>query len=143
MTQLELLEKRLHRHIRSKLVLRISEKDQEVSVPDWTVVTSRNLSTNAVIFNYKRPLFAGMRLDVRIHFPEKTIRCEAYVVRSRPGSIEPLVQIVAKLTDLLKKYIADGRSTPGAKQANHEEVPLHPKVAAAAKKQAGKAMKAK
>ncbi len=101
MTQLEFLEKRLHRHIRSKLVLTVSEKDQEVSsAPDWTVVTSRNLSTNAVLFNYKRPLFAGTRLDVRIHFPEKTIRCEAYVVRSRPGSVEPLAQIAAKLTDL-------------------------------------------
>ncbi len=45
---------------------------------------------------------------------------------------------VTRLTDLLKKYISDGRSTPGAKQANDEDVPLHPKVAAA-KKQAGKA----
>lgn len=100
MTQLELLEKRLHRHIRSKLVLRISEKDHSVFTPSWTVVTSRNLSSSAVLFNYDRPLFAGTRLDVYIHFPEKTIRCEAYVVRSRPGLVEPLVQIAAKLTDL-------------------------------------------
>jgi arylsulfatase A len=51
-------------------------------------------------------------------------------------------EIVTKLTDLLKKYIADGRSTPGTKQANDEEVPLYPKTAAA-KKQAGKAGKTK
>ncbi len=44
-------------------------------------------------------------------------------------------EIVAKLTDLMKKYIADGRSTPGEKQANAEEVPLIPKAAA---KNAGK-----
>ncbi len=100
MSYLELMEKRLHRHIRSKLVMRIAEKDQEVSIPNWTVVTSRNLSTNAVLFNYNRPLFAGTRLDVLIHFPEKTIRCEAYVMRCRPGSVEPLVQMVAKLTNL-------------------------------------------
>lgn len=101
MSQLTLLEKRLHRHIRSKLVLRVSEKNEEASTPaDWTVVTSRNLSTNAVIFNYRRPLFAGTRLDVRIHFPEKSISCEAYVVRCKPASVEPLVQIAAKLVDL-------------------------------------------
>ena len=43
-------------------------------------------------------------------------------------------EIVARLTELMKKYIADGRSTPGAKQANDEDVPLYPKAAAAKKK---------
>ena len=52
-------------------------------------------------------------------------------------------EVVARLTDLLKKYVTDGRSTPGAKQANDEEVPLYPKAAAAKKKQAGKGKKAK
>ena len=50
--------------------------------------------------------------------------------------------VVARLTDLMKKYIADGRSTPGAKQANDEDVPLYPKVAAK-KQQPGKGKKAK
>ena len=44
----------------------------------------------------------------------------------------------------MKKYIAAGRSTPGAKQSNDEDVPLYPKAAAAKKKQAAdKAKKAK
>jgi hypothetical protein len=45
-------------------------------------------------------------------------------------------EIVSRLTDLLKKYIADGRSTPGAVQPNDEEVPLYPKRVA---KKKGKA----
>ena len=45
-------------------------------------------------------------------------------------------EVVAKLTNLLKKYIADGRSTPGAPQANDEEVPLRPVRQAARKKKA-------
>ena len=39
-------------------------------------------------------------------------------------------EIVAKLTKLLEKYVADGRSTPGAPQQNTTPVDLHPKVAA-------------
>ena len=45
-------------------------------------------------------------------------------------------EIVSRLMDLLKKYIADGRSTPGAVQSNDEEVPLYPKRVA---KKKGKA----
>lgn len=40
-------------------------------------------------------------------------------------------EIVARLTKLLEKYIADGRSTPGAPQPNTTPVDLHPNPAAA------------
>jgi arylsulfatase A len=42
-------------------------------------------------------------------------------------------QTVAELTALLEKYVADGRSTPGAKQANDTPVDLRPKPGARAK----------
>ena len=39
-------------------------------------------------------------------------------------------EIVARLTKLLEKYVADGRSTPGASQQNTTPVDIHPKPAA-------------
>ncbi len=45
-------------------------------------------------------------------------------------------EIVERLTKLLEKYVADGRSTPGAAQRNTTPVSLHP-VAAARKKAGG------
>ena len=42
--------------------------------------------------------------------------------------------VVAKLTKLLEKYVADGRSTPGVQQQNTGEVNIH-RVTKAAKKQ--------
>jgi arylsulfatase A len=39
-------------------------------------------------------------------------------------------EIVARLTELLKKYVADGRSTPGAPQQNTTPVSLRPKAGA-------------
>ena len=38
--------------------------------------------------------------------------------------------VVARLTKLLEKYVADGRSTPGAPQQNTTPVSLQPKVGA-------------
>jgi arylsulfatase A len=35
---------------------------------------------------------------------------------------------VARLTKLLEKYVADGRSTPGAKQQNDVQVKIHKKA---------------
>lgn len=40
-------------------------------------------------------------------------------------------EVVERLTKLLEKYVADGRSTPGTPQQNTEPVNLHPPVAAA------------
>lgn len=40
-------------------------------------------------------------------------------------------EIVERLTKLLEKYVADGRSTPGTPQQNTGSVDLHPPVAAA------------
>jgi hypothetical protein len=37
---------------------------------------------------------------------------------------------VAKLTKLLEKYVADGRSTPGTSQPNTGEVNIHKKPTA-------------
>lgn len=42
-------------------------------------------------------------------------------------------EIVAKMTKLLEKYIADGRSTPGAPQPNTGEIQIQPKPKAKAK----------
>jgi arylsulfatase A-like enzyme len=42
-------------------------------------------------------------------------------------------EIVARLTKLLEKYVADGRSTPGAPQQNTTPVNIHPVVAAKGK----------
>jgi arylsulfatase A-like enzyme len=53
-------------------------------------------------------------------------------------------EIVARLTGLLEKYVAEGRSTPGQPQANTGPVELRRKAKAAAKaKPAGKAKPAK
>ena len=35
-------------------------------------------------------------------------------------------EVVAKLTKLLEKYVADGRSTPGARQLNQRHVEFTP-----------------
>ena len=42
-------------------------------------------------------------------------------------------EIVERLTKLLEKYVADGRSTPGAPQQNTTPVNIHPVVAAKGK----------
>lgn len=45
-------------------------------------------------------------------------------------------EVVRKLTELLEKFIADGRSTPGQAQRNDVAVDYHPKSAAKAKQKA-------
>ena len=42
-------------------------------------------------------------------------------------------EVVARLTKLLEKYVADGRSTPGATQKNDVEVLRHPRETAPTK----------
>lgn len=56
---------------------------------------------------------------------------QLYNLKSDPGEKKNLYKsqpkVVAQLYALLKKYVEDGRSTPGAKQANDGSTPFEPK----------------
>ena len=96
-------DKREHRRLDKKFVLRVAPKgERETITPEWTIVTSKNISAGGVLFTYDRQLHAGTPLTFKIHFPEKTIDCAGTVYRTSPSALQPLVHVAAKLEDLGK-----------------------------------------
>ena len=94
-------DKRKYRRLEKKCVLRVDPKGEAGTVaPQWTIVTSKNISAGGVLFTYDRRLQAGTPLAFRIHFPERTIDCSGVVFRTGPAPIQPLVSVAAKLEGL-------------------------------------------
>jgi hypothetical protein len=94
-------DKRQFRRLDKKFVLRVAPKgERETISPDWTIVTSKNISAGGVYFTYDRALNHGTPLSFKIHFPEKTIDCKGTVYRTSPSPFQPLVNVAAKLEGL-------------------------------------------
>lgn len=101
MTPIALLEKRKHRRLSQKFILKVAPQGQEAGVSSqWTIVTSKNISAGGVLFTYDRRLAPGTPLTFKIHFPEKTLDCSGVVYRTSPSALQPLVSVAAKLDGL-------------------------------------------
>ena len=107
-------EKRKDRRLDKKVVLKVYQKGKPEAIPsEWTLVTSKNISAGGVLFTYDQALDKGTPLNFKIHFPERTIDCAGVVYRTHPGSLEPLVNVAAKLENLnrgdrefIERYLA-------------------------------------
>ena len=95
-------EKRKHDRMDKKVLLRVSMQEKD-GAPEWTIVTSKNISANGVLFGYNKRLERGTPLYLRIHFPDHSLDCTATVRRSTPGIVEPLTDVAVSLKRLEKK----------------------------------------
>ena len=96
-------DRRQHLRLDKKVVLKVVPKGEaEVIAQEWTIVTSKNISAGGVMFTYDRKLEEGTPLTFEIHFPERTIDCTGVVYRSNPSSLQPLVNVAAKLENLCR-----------------------------------------
>ena len=92
-------EKRKHDRINKKVLLRVSMQEKD-GAPEWTIVTSKNISANGVLFGFNKKLDRGTPLYLRIHFPDHAIDCTATVRRTNPGLVEPLTDVAVALKGL-------------------------------------------
>ena len=99
---LAVAEKRKHDRIDKKILLRVSMQEKD-GAPEWTIVTSKNISASGVLFGYNKKLERGTPLYLRIHFPDHAIDCTATVRRTSPGIQEPLMDVAVSLKGLEKK----------------------------------------
>ena len=98
---LAVAEKRKNDRIDKKILLRVSMQEKN-GVPEWTIVTSKNISSSGVLFGYNKRLEKGTPLYLRIHFPDHAIDCTATVRRTSPGVHEPLTDVAVALRGLEK-----------------------------------------
>ena len=105
-------EKRKHDRIDKKILLRVSLQEKD-GAPEWTIVTSKNISASGVLFGYNRRLERGTPLYLRIHLPDHAIDCTATVRRTSPGALEPLTDVAVTLKglekndrELIQKHVA-------------------------------------
>ena len=98
---LAVAEKRKHDRIDKKILLRVSMQEKD-GAPEWTIVTSKNISANGVLFGFNQKLDRGTPLYLRIHFPDQAIDCTATVRRTSPGIQEPLTDVAVALKGLEK-----------------------------------------
>ena len=92
-------EKRKHDRIDKKVLLRVSMREKD-GAPEWTIVTSKNISASGVLFGFNQKLDRGTPLYLRIHFPDHAIDCTATVRRSVPGAQMPLTDVAVSLKGL-------------------------------------------
>ena len=94
-------DKRKHERIDKKILLRVSLQEKD-GAPEWTIVTSKNVSASGILFGYNQRLKQGTPLYLRIHFPDHSIDCTATVRRTSPGIYEPLNDVAVSLKGLEK-----------------------------------------
>lgn len=107
-------DKRKYHRINKKFVLRVAADGTSAIAPEWTLVTSQNLSAGGVLFTYDRALKAGTSLAFKIHFPDhRSIDCNGKVFRVSARSEKPLVSVAASLEglgerdrDFIEQYVA-------------------------------------
>ena len=95
-------DKRKHDRIDKKILLRVSLQEKD-GAPEWTIVTSKNISASGILFGYNERLAQGTPLYLRIHFPDQSIDCTATVRRTVPGNLEPMNEVAVALKGLEKK----------------------------------------
>ena len=102
------------KHVRSdkKILLRVAPQ-KDGTAPQWTIVSSKNISASGLLFGFDRALTRGTPLVVRFHFPSRDIDCNATVQRSAPGQLQPLTEVAISLKglekeerDFIQKFVA-------------------------------------
>ena len=106
------MDKRKHERLDKKILLRVSLQEKD-GAPEWTIVTSKNISSSGILFGFNRKLERGTPLYLRIHFPEYSLDCTATVRRTSPGAYEPLSDVAVSLKglekseqQLIERYVA-------------------------------------
>jgi hypothetical protein len=97
-------EKRKHPRIDKKILLKICQRWNEV-VPDWTMVTSKNISAGGVLFGCGSSMKRGTPLYLTMYFPGHTIHCTGIVERSFPGTHTPLSNVAVSFRGLEKEDV--------------------------------------
>ncbi len=107
------MDKRKHERIEKKILVRVSIQENDGGAPQWTIVTSKNISTGGLLFGFNKKLEKGTPLYLRIHFPDQSIDCTATVRRTTPGVYEPLNDVAVSLKglekgeqQLIERYVA-------------------------------------
>ena len=95
-------EKRKHTRTDRTILVRVAPQQDSGAAPQWTIVSSKNLSAGGLLFGFDRQLERGTPLYVRIHFPDRSIDCNAMVQRSSPGVMGPLTNVAISLKGLEK-----------------------------------------
>jgi hypothetical protein len=95
-------EKRKHPRIDKKILLKIAQRWNE-QVPDWTMVTSKNISAGGVLFGCGAAMRRGESLYLTMYFPGHTIHCTGVVQRTAPGPHAPLQNIAVSFRGLEKE----------------------------------------
>ena len=72
-------DKRRAPRLSKRFILRAAPLGEEP--PRWSFVTIHNLSSTGVLFTYDKPVYEGMRLRLKIDFPDRVIECLGRVVR--------------------------------------------------------------
>ena len=94
-------EKRKHTRMEKQILLKVATMDSRLA-PQWTVVTSKNISAGGVLFGYNRRLDSGTPLFLKIHVSGRTIDCNGTVRRAEPGLFVPLATLAVSLRGLEK-----------------------------------------
>ena len=107
------MDKRKHERIEKKVLVKVSTQENDGGAPQWTIVTSKNISMGGLLFGFNKKLDRGTPLYLRIHFPDQSIDCTATVRRTIPGTYEPLNDVAVSLKGLekneqalIEKYVA-------------------------------------
>jgi hypothetical protein len=96
--QQALAERRKQKRIDKKIVLRVASP--EGAATQWTVVTTRNISTSGILFVYDRALAEGTPIFVKMHISGRIVDCKGVVQRASRGRLEPLMDVAASIEGL-------------------------------------------
>ena len=85
-------DKREARRIGRKFVMRVAVDDGN-PWPNWSLVTTSNLSVGGTLFIFDQPVKVGQSLFCKLHFADRQIDCKAKVIRFVGTFQKPLVQV--------------------------------------------------
>ena len=97
-------EKRKHVRIDKKILLKISQRWNE-SIPEWTMVTSKNIGAGGALFGCGGELRRGMPLYLTMYFPGHSVHCTAIVLRTSPGNHTSLQNVAVSFRGLEQEDI--------------------------------------
>lgn len=100
-------DKRQFSRIQRAFLMRIAVDDGN-PWPNWSLVSTHNLSAGGALFTFDQKVQAGQSLLCKLHFLDHEIDCRARVIRFEPGYQPPLVHLAVLfegLTDQQKALV--------------------------------------
>ena len=84
--------KRAHKRVIRQFIMRV-RADLKSIVPTWSLVTSQDLSAGGALFTMDQQVQIKDLMQIKIHFLDRVIECNARVARITPGFQKPLIQV--------------------------------------------------